>query len=96
MIKRVEHNISRRTRPAVIHIIGEVVEVEEVCKEIIAYSELRICGVRIGHGREESGLQTVEGVTLLSIQIPPLEQPLLRLTSYLFAMTVETKFEVTV
>ena len=49
MIKRVQDNISGDKRSPVVHVVREVVEVEQISEEVIAHPELRTASIRIAH-----------------------------------------------
>lgn len=66
MIKRVQDNISGDKRSPVVHVVREVVEVEQISEEVIAHPELRTASIRIAHRCKQSGFEAVVSITLLS------------------------------
>ena len=63
--------------PAVVHLVADVVEVEEVVDEVAAYPQLLVVHKWVAHGREEAALEPVKGRTPLLAQLASREEPLL-------------------
>ena len=92
MIERI-HNVDRGAEgPAVVHLIGNVVEVEEVVDEVTAHAQLLVLGERVAHRGEETSLESMKRGPLLLLQPTSLEEPLLRLCRGELAVRVDAKW----
>ena len=66
-------------RRPVVHLVADVVEMEEIVDPVAAYPELVVLGKGIAHRGEEAALESVEGGALLLFEPTPPQQPLLGL-----------------
>ena len=94
MVQTVENDIPDVACSSVVHIIGEIVQMKQICQEVVAHAKLRICGVRIAHGGQKSSFQPMVLVLGSAHKIVTFEQPSLRLGGDSFPMTVMTQREV--
>lgn len=76
VVERVKDNVRGGHCPSGVHIVGQIVEMEQVSQEVVAYAKLRCASIRVAHGCEFTSLQTVELVPYLPLQIVTLEKPL--------------------
>lgn len=96
MIKAVEDQIRSAACASVIHVVREIVKVEQICEEVVAKTQLGVCSIRIAHGSEETSFQSMVLGSYWADKIVTLEQPPLGLASYSFAVSADTKSEVAV
>ena len=69
VIKRVHDNVGDLVYATIVHIVGEIVEMEEPDEEIGADAELGITGIRVTHRAQFSGLEAVKGTTSSVIEV---------------------------
>lgn len=69
---------------------------EQPVHEVAADPQLRVCGIRVAHGCEQTGLETVERVPLPFVEVAASEEPLFALDGGLLSMTIVAKREVAV
>ena len=93
VIQAVEDHIGRAASPVVIHIVRDVVEVEQISEEVVADAKLGVGSIGIAHGGELARLEAVERVALALGEVTAAEKPLLALDRRLLAMTVIAKGE---
>jgi len=96
VIECIHHNVGNILGTPNIHIIGNVIEVEEVTQKIGAYSQLRIRGVGVAQGREQSALETVKPSSPLLAEVKACEKPLLRRVGDMFPIPIEANVESTI
>ncbi len=56
MVEGVEHDVCSGLGATFVHVVGKVVEMEEVGEKVVADAQLRAAGLRVTHGRKESRL----------------------------------------
>lgn len=72
------HNLDRGPEgAAVVHLVREVIEMEEVVHEVTAYAQLGVASERVAHGSEVTSLEPVERIALLLSEVTAAEEPLL-------------------
>lgn len=96
MIEAVEHHIGHRAGTSVIHVVREVIEVEEICEEVVAETKLRISGIGVAHSGQEASLESMVFVPCATSKVITLEQPLLGLAGNPSPVATAAKSEVAV
>lgn len=89
VIERVKNNISDAACSAVIHVVREIVKMEQEGEEVVAHPQLRARGVGIGHGCQQASVESMIGDTLGSYEVIALEEPLFCLYSDLFSIAAD-------
>ena len=77
----------------VVHVIGNIVEVEEPVHEVAANTKLGVARVRVAHGGKQTSLETMERVALPLWEVAAAEEPLLALDRSLLAVAVVAERE---
>ena len=90
--KRADYLARGANCPSVIHLVADVVEVEEVVDEVTAHAQLLVLGERVAHRGEETSLESMKRGPLLLLQPTSLEEPLLRLCRGELAVRVDAKW----
>lgn len=96
MVEGVEDLVCGGARAHVVHIVGKVVQMEEVGHEVVDDPKLRICRVWITLSDKKTSFETVICLAFLAQKVTVLEEPPLRLFRNLFPMSIAAKFELAV
>lgn len=88
VIERI-HDLDRGSEgAAVVHLVRNIVEMEEVVHEVAAHPQLGVAGEGVAHRGEITSLQPMERVALLLAEVTSAEKPSLRLYAGEFPVTV--------
>lgn len=82
-------------RAALVHVVRDIVEVEEVAEVVAAYTKLGLRCVRVGHRSEKAALESGKGFLLLDTEATAASEPRVGLDADLLAVGVTAKFECT-
>ena len=96
MIEAVEHHIGHRAGTSVIHVVREVIEMEEICKEIVAETKLRIRRIGVAHSGQRASLESMVFVPCAASKVITFEQPPLGLAGNPSLVAIAAKREVAV
>ena len=88
MVEAVENNVCNVTGASIVHVIGEVVQMKQICQEVVAQAKLRICSVRVAHGCQKTSLKSMVRVAFVSVETIATKEPSFGLCSGLLAMTI--------
>ena len=77
----------------VVHVVRDVVKVEEPIHEVAAHAELGEGRFGIAHGGEQPGLETMERVAFLLGEVAAAEKPSLALGRGLLSVTIISQLE---
>lgn len=96
-IERVHDDVGDLVYTAIVHVIGEIVEMEEPVEEIAAYAELGITAIRVTHRSKLPGLEATKGTTSSFIEVGiTIKYPSFRLDGDEFVVSAQAKVKRTV
>jgi len=94
IMNRVHDDVGNIVYPAIVHVVGKIVEMKKPVEEIAADAELGIACIDVAHCGELPSLKTVKGTTSSFIEVGvAVEQPSLRLDGDEFVVSVHAKVE---
>jgi hypothetical protein len=93
VVEGVKDFVCRCAGTLVIHVVRDVVKVEEISYKIADDPNLRICCVWITLSGKKTAIETVIRFAFPAHKVTVLEEPLLRLLENLFQMSIAPKFE---
>ena len=96
MVEGVEYFVCGCAGSHVVHVVGEVVHVEEIGHEVVDGPKLRIRCVWITLSDKKTCFETVIRFAFLSHKVAVFEEPPLRFFRNLFPMSIAAKFELAV
>ena len=97
VIQAVEDHIGRAASSVVIHIVREIVEVEQIGEEVVADAKLGVGSVGVAHGGEKTSFQPVVLCLGATDNVGvAFEQPARGLAGYPLAMSVDAELEAAV
>jgi hypothetical protein len=96
VVQGVKDFISGCVSAHVVHIVRQIVQVEEVSHEVVDDPKLRICCIGIALSDKKTSFETVIRFAFLAHKVTVFEEPLLRLLRNLFPMAIAAKFELAV
>jgi hypothetical protein len=55
MVQCIQHDVSGALSATLVHVVGQIIEMEEVVHEVTAHAKLLETSIWIAHRREEAG-----------------------------------------
>lgn len=94
VIKRVHDDVGDLVYATVVHVVGEIIQMEEPVEEIAADAELGVTAIGVTHRGEFPSIEAVKGTTTSFIEVGvAVEQPPFRLDGDEFVVPVHVEVE---
>lgn len=94
VMNRVHDDVGNIVYPAIVHVVGKIVEMKKPVEEIATDAELGVACISVAHCGEPPSLETMKGTTSSFIQVGvAVKQPSLRLDGDEFVVPVHAEVE---